>query len=874
MVRRAIAASIFLMTSGGLSAAPPRIFFSDLESGPNTGGQNNGGVFVTLHGARFGATPGTSYVSIGAGRATNYPIWSDAKVTFQLGSAATTGEIRITTPSGASNAVPFTVRSGKIYFVAVGGSDSNNGSFAKPWRTLLKARDSIEPGDTVYAMDGVSQTSDDGQGWRAAMLIRRGGTVGAPMALVAYPGATVTVGNATGPSYGIRTADSGICPGFWVFSGLVLRGLNGALILGGPSSNWRVAGNDLSCPNGNGQLGCLGTGRTTQVKLLGNNLHHAGAANASSHYHGIYISTDSNQMEAAWNTVAYVRGCRGIQVYSSPLGSGGASDPTGRNIYDLSLHDNLIHDTQCDGIILSTVDPSRGKVEIYNNVIYNAGQGPNNPERTGYWSCIMVNGSTANGAPGGGTVEVFGNTLYNCGTHPAPPYANAVTAVANGGNNHSLKVRLRNNIIYQPRGVPYWTIYGPDDGIQGTSNLFFGNGAPPSNPNMTRSLNADPQFANLSSFDFHLKSSSPARKAGVETGVPTDKDGNLRGGDSGIDLGALQYAPLQISALTCNPPVIRAPGATTCIVSLDQQSPSGGLELAVSTDSDSLAMPQRVFVPAGASTASFVVNGALIRSRGTASLKTALPTSSRSVELWLLPAGDPSPALYQVVNAASLQPGPIAPGGLVAAFGSELGQDFSASTQTSDGDAGMAPVSALFDEIPAQLLSVQPQQLNAMVPYSIAGRSGVRLEIEVGGRRSNPLALAVMKTAPGVFTVDSSGMGQAAALNDDGTANSSSNPARRESTIAFYAAGLGETDPPAMEAAPGETTPQVKEPITALIGGITAAIVDARIAPGPVLGLYLVSAQIPAEVNAGSALPLLLTAAGAASQPGVTIAIQ
>ncbi|MBL8223087.1 MAG: IPT/TIG domain-containing protein, partial [Bryobacterales bacterium] len=219
-----LAAVILLLSAGGLFAAPPRIFFSDLESGPNTGGQDNGGVFVTIHGVRFGATRGTSYVTIGGGRAAAYPIWTDSKVTFQLGSAATTGEVVINTPAGPSNVIPFTVRSGKIYFVAVTGSDGNNGSFAKPWRTLLKARDTIEPGDTIYAMDGVSQTVDDGQGWRAAMLIRKGGIAAAPNALVAYPGATVTIGNPAGPSYGIRTADSGICPGFWVFSGLVLRG--------------------------------------------------------------------------------------------------------------------------------------------------------------------------------------------------------------------------------------------------------------------------------------------------------------------------------------------------------------------------------------------------------------------------------------------------------------------------------------------------------------------------------------------------------------------------------------------------------------------------------------------------------------------------
>src|SRR5256885_16551998 len=74
-------------------SAPPRIFFSDLESGPNTGGQNNHGVWVTIWGKGFGAERGKSTVTIGGGEAADYPIWTDTRITFQLGPAAKTGEI-------------------------------------------------------------------------------------------------------------------------------------------------------------------------------------------------------------------------------------------------------------------------------------------------------------------------------------------------------------------------------------------------------------------------------------------------------------------------------------------------------------------------------------------------------------------------------------------------------------------------------------------------------------------------------------------------------------------------------------------------------------------------------------------------------------
>jgi hypothetical protein len=514
------------------------LYFSDLDSGPNSGGQGNGGAFVTLYGTRFGNTPGT--VTIGGGQAVGYPIWSDNKITVQLGSAAGTGSIVVTTAAGAvSNAIPFTVRAGNIYFVSTTGNDAKTGSFAAPWRTVLKARDTIRAGDIVYAMNGVAQTTDDGQGWSAAMLLRNGGTAGMPMALVAYPGASVTIGNIAGPAYGVRVIDNGTMPGYWVLAGLILRGQSAAAVLAGPSNVWRIVGNDISCPNGDGEVGCFGTSEASHISFYGNNVHDTGTATASAHYHAVYWSTDSNHIDMGWNTVANVHGCRGVQTYSSPLGAGGPGDPTGHNMYDLSIHDNVIHDTQCDGIILATVDPSQGKVQVYNNIIYNAGKGPNNPEMSGAWTCVNVPGTTANGTPGGGTVDVYSNTMFNCGSFSTPPYGNANAGVENGGNNTNLKIRLRNNIIYQTSAAPYLVIYGPADGIQGSNNLFFGNGPVPSDPNLTVSLNVDPMFVNTALYDSHLNAGSPAATAGVNTGQSHDYDGIPLPSGGAYPIGAL-----------------------------------------------------------------------------------------------------------------------------------------------------------------------------------------------------------------------------------------------------------------------------------------------------------------------------------------------
>jgi len=60
--------------SGPGPVAGAALFFSDLTSGPNQGGQNDKGAFVTVWGNGFGDAQGASTVTIGGGAADNYPV--------------------------------------------------------------------------------------------------------------------------------------------------------------------------------------------------------------------------------------------------------------------------------------------------------------------------------------------------------------------------------------------------------------------------------------------------------------------------------------------------------------------------------------------------------------------------------------------------------------------------------------------------------------------------------------------------------------------------------------------------------------------------------------------------------------------------------
>ncbi len=541
---------MLLLSSAALLGQAPVLFYSDLTSAPNAGGENNNGAYVTVYGNYLGTSQGSSSISVGGGAMVNCWTWGATflwyqKITCQLGPGAVTGNIAVSVNGQSSNTLPFAVAPGNIYFVSPTGNDHGAGSFTAPWLTLLEARDTMQPGDITYAMNGVTQSTDDGTGWDSAFLLSGGGQgkwcspTGSPRALVAYPGATVTIGNSTGglPDFGLRTSD---CQGNWVFSGISFRGQNPALT--GFGVNYRFIASDITCPYtlGTGGSACFETSQSSAIYFYGNHVYNAGASNASALFQGVYFSTDSNAVDMGWNLVENVHGCRGVQVHSSPLGSGGASDPTGHDQYNISIHDNTIHDTQCDGLIVDTVNPSEGPVTVYNNVIYNAGIGPNNPENTGGWNCINIPGSTANGPAGSGTIEIFNNTLYSCGTYDTPPYENANNAIAENGDEAkgapAIYLHIRNDLMDQvttslfPAGVPYVVIWDPVTGepctdsqvcpwLFGANNLMYGAGSPVEDlTEITATVSANPLLVSTSIPDLHLTAGSPAIQAGAVIG--------------------------------------------------------------------------------------------------------------------------------------------------------------------------------------------------------------------------------------------------------------------------------------------------------------------------------------------------------------------
>jgi len=546
-------AILLLVTCVAAQTASPAIFFTDLTSAPNAGGENvsgYAGAYVTIYGNNFGSTQGASTVTWNGQSCLRVVSWGQSylwyqRTVVQLGSSCTpgTGKFVVTVNGQASTddtshgdtGANFTVESGgNIYCVSTSGNDSsNNGHFPSScWLTIPHAKDTMAAGDVVYVENGVSQTTTDQY---AILTLPCGGTSWtAPKSIVVYPGASATIGT-SGADTSVRATSLGCGPKTYVtMAGFHLIALNMAIALDdglySGSHDFRFVANDITCPNGSGSTACYTDNFMPSVYSYGNNVHGAGYSGSIKTYHSVYYSSDDNHVWDAWNTVHDSLACRGIQFFST-----GASAQ-----YDLHVHDDLIYNIRCDGLNFATVDPSVATVEAYNNVIYHVGTGPDPSDGPAKYDCIRVAGNTTTA-----TVKLYNNTLYDCGRIGGSD-AGPIMVDTSMGTGPSPNVYVSNNIIQQVSGEGYTTGTTTCSQWSGGKNMWYGgSGSPPcSLSGDTTAVN--PLLVAPTSANFHLQSGSPAIGAGSATLFPNhDHDGLIRSQPPSI--GAYEFASSSVT---------------------------------------------------------------------------------------------------------------------------------------------------------------------------------------------------------------------------------------------------------------------------------------------------------------------------------------
>jgi hypothetical protein len=373
------------------------------------------------------------------------------------------------------------------YYVSTSGNDTNPGSLSQPWRTIQKAADSVNPGDTVLVNDGVYTTAGSGTACGsdpAVVCVARGGTSGNWVTFKSI--------NKWGAKLNGTTASAVVEYGFRIVNGASFVEFNGFEIY------------NVGTGNGGANGIMINGGGSSDFRIIGNDIHDVGRVCKESGYgmDGIFIR----------NPNALIDGNRIHSIGSLRYGENGCNQTLSPN------HDH--------GIYTASTNDSVGanNITITNNLFYDITMG---------WP--IAQGSVE----GAQHTYVIANNTF-AGANPDRDGQIIFTS--------SIKdVQITNNIFYAPRTVAIWYWQGTYSGIIVNNNMLYGaslDAYSNSSSGVANSgnINANPLFVSLGSRDFHLTSASPATNAGTSvSAVSKDFDGLAR--SSPPEIGAYENGP-------------------------------------------------------------------------------------------------------------------------------------------------------------------------------------------------------------------------------------------------------------------------------------------------------------------------------------------
>ncbi len=262
----------------------------------------------------------------------------------------------------------------------------------------------------------------------------------------------------------------------------------------------------------------------------------------------------------------------------------------------LTLSNNVFRNNtapDCGGIGTSGDRDFAGELNVFENNIFEN----NSAEQNGGGLCLMgeedfilknnsILSNVAGGSGGGIYISNHNKAFINSNgnlilSNTAALHGAAIAAENVSTNNPDIRTQneiIANNVspwegVYLPRGIfsaTHWTLVGNGGyalntgsgdnqgallfnsivashttaglwglNLQADHTLFFNNGIPCGNgASCNNSLNLDPQFLDPEADDYHLRPTSPAIDAGLDSGVTADFEGDPRPIHSGYDIGA------------------------------------------------------------------------------------------------------------------------------------------------------------------------------------------------------------------------------------------------------------------------------------------------------------------------------------------------
>ncbi|MBG1258452.1 right-handed parallel beta-helix repeat-containing protein [Nostoc sp. BAE] len=401
------------------------------------------------------------------------------------------------------------------YYVSGKGNDKNSGrTTSSAFRTIQRAADLTNPGDTVLLMDGVYKNGDPSG---TVLDIKRSGRANAWITYKAYPG------------HRPKIQHNG-WHGIWIRDGASYIEVNGLEVAGNNGNITRAYGlsqkyNKLNpLTNGN----CIGidgekNGRPHHIRIINNKVRDCGGGGIGA-TGADYITIDSNEVyNNAWYSVY---GCSGISLLNN------WNSDNSQN-YKMFITRNKVYNNR----MLVPWHVS-GKIQDGNGIIIDRGMNKQKGSKLSAYrgrTLIANNISYKNGGGGIHTfhsenIDIVHNTVYL--NNQSPEISGGQISI-NASNN----INVLNNILYSERGKKINSYRGKnirfDYNLNANSSSISGSGS--------SDIIADPLFMNASRGDFRLKSRSPAINSGMKfNSVTTDFLGDPRVKGSRSDRGALE----------------------------------------------------------------------------------------------------------------------------------------------------------------------------------------------------------------------------------------------------------------------------------------------------------------------------------------------
>jgi uncharacterized protein YjdB len=406
----AVTASTPVLQSITVSPTSASIAVGATQQFTATGHYSNGSTQTLAAGVTWNSSA-TTYATIGAtGLATGVAAGSTSITASSSGVVSTL-------PAALAVSAAVTTGSGKSFYVAPTGSDSNPGTSAAPWLTIQHAASTVPAGSTVYVEAGT---------YNESINVTVSGTSSAPITFTGESGAIVT---GTG-----LTPSTSQTQGLWNIGSATPAGVdvNYVTIQGFTIENYTTS-NANACP-----AGIWVSGASNGIQILNNTITN--------------ITTTSEKNGNAFGIAAYgteaaaINGLviSGNTVYGLKTGNSETVNVDG-NVTNFTISNNIIHDNDnigIDAIGGEGVGPSGSDYarygEISGNTVYNISAINNAGEGNQYDADGIYCDTCA-------YVVIERNLVRNCDLN--------IEVASEHSGKYSQYVAVRNNLVYNANSV-------------------------------------------------------------------------------------------------------------------------------------------------------------------------------------------------------------------------------------------------------------------------------------------------------------------------------------------------------------------------------------------------------------------------------------